>query len=78
MWSFFTQKEIPHNLRKGQALPLPRARSKCHGTTLVHFRGSLVWNNLPNYIKSSRAVYELKKKLKNFEDVHSGCLTCRT
>ena len=55
MCSFFTHKEIPYNLRKGQVLSLPPARSTYYGTNSVHFRGSLIWNNLPRYIKSSRS-----------------------
>ena len=60
MCSFFTHKEIPYNLRKGQVLSLPSARSTFYGTNSVHFRGSLIWNNLPSYIKSSRSVCEFK------------------
>ena len=57
MCSFFTHKEIPHNLRKGQVLSLPPARSTYYGTNSVHFQGSLIWNNLPSYIKSNRSVF---------------------
>ena len=58
--SFFTHKEIPYNLRKGQVLSLPPSRSTYYGTNSVHFRGSIIWNNLPSYIKSSRLVCEFK------------------
>ena len=78
MCSFFTHKEIPYNLRKGQVLSLPPARSTYYGTNSVHFRGSLIWKNLPNYIKSSRSVCEFKNNTKNFRDIDCGCLICRT
>ena len=78
MCSFFTDKEIPHNLRKGQLLSLPPARSTYYGTNSVHFRGSLILNNLPGYIKSSRSVCEFKNNIKNFRDIFCGCLICRT
>ena len=78
MCSFFTHKEIPYNLRKGQVLSLPPARSTYYGTNSVHFRGSLIWNNLPSYIKSSRSVCEFKNNIKNFRDIDCGCLICRT
>ena len=45
MCSFFTHKEIPYNLRKGQVLSLPPARSTYYGTNSVHFWGSIIWNN---------------------------------
>ena len=75
---FFTQKEIPYNLRKGQMLSLPPARSTYYRTNSVLFRGSLMCSNLPNYIKSSRSVCEFKSKIKNFRDTGCGCLICRT
>ena len=74
MCSFFTHKEIPYNLRRGYVLPLPPARSTYYGTNSVHFRGSLIWDNLPGYIKSSRSVCEFKNNIKNFEDTDCGCL----
>ena len=41
-----SQFEIPYNLTKGQVFSLPPARSTYYGTNSVHFRGSLIWNNL--------------------------------
>ena len=37
--STFYLKEIPYNLRKGQVLSLPPARSTYYGNNSVHFRG---------------------------------------
>ena len=78
MSPFFTHKEIPYNLRKSQVLSLPPARSTYYGTNSVHFRGSLIWNNLPSYIKSSRSVCEFKNNIKNFRNIDCSCLICRT
>ena len=50
IWFFFFHKEIPYNQRKGQVLSLPPAISTCYGTNSVNFWGSLIWNNLSNYI----------------------------
>ena len=74
MSSFFTHKEIPYNLRKGQVLSLPLARSIYYGTNSVHFQGSLIWNNLPSYRKSSRSVCAFKNNIKNFRITDCGCL----
>ena len=68
--SFFTHKEILYNLRKGQVLLLPPARSTYYGTNSVHFQGSLIWSNLPSYIKSSRSVCEFKNNIKNFKVIN--------
>ena len=47
MWSYFTQKDIPYNLRKGPILGLSKTHSFYYGTNAVRFRGSLIWNNVP-------------------------------
>ena len=54
MWSFFT-----HNLRKGPILGLPKTHSFYYGTNAIHFRGSLIWNNLP-----AVAIHYLNSKIK--------------
>ena len=79
MWSFFFHKEILHNLTKGQVLLLPPAILTYCETNSVHFRGSLIWNNLPSYTKPIRSVCEFKSNIKNFRDIDCGCLIkCRT
>ena len=65
MWSFFTHKDIPYNLRKGPILGLPKTHSFYYGTNAIHFRGSLIWNNLPAVVKSSDSLFELKNKIKS-------------
>ena len=75
-WSFFTHEEIPYHLSKGHVLSLPPERSTYYGTNSVHFRRSLTWNNLPNYIKSSRSVCEFKNNMRNFRNIDCGCLIC--
>ena len=57
MWSYF------HNLRKGPILGLPKTHSFYYGTNAVHFRGSLIRNNLPPVVKSSNSLFEFKNKI---------------
>ena len=65
MWPYFTYNSINYNLRKGPIL-LPGTHSIYYGTNPAHFRGSLIWNNLPRDIKSSKSASEFKTKIKNF------------
>ena len=65
--------KLAHNLKNGQVLSLPPAR-----LTYGYFRGSLIWNNLPSYIKPSRSVCEFKNNINNSKDTDCGCLVCRT
>ena len=62
--AFFIYNNITYNLRKGPILHLPSTHSTYYGTNSVHFRGFLIWNNLPRDIKSSKSVSELKPQLR--------------
>ena len=77
MLLFFKQKKLSYNLRKGLILSLPRTQSTYYGTNAIHFRKSLIWNNLPAKVKSSNSVFEFKTKIKNLGNIDCGCLICR-
>ena len=77
MWSCFTHKDMPYNLRKGLFLGLRKAHSFYYGKNAVHFRGSLIWNNLPAVVKSSDSLFEFKNKIKSIGNIDCGCLICR-
>ena len=72
MWPFFKQKKLSYNLRS--ILNLPRTQFTCYGTNAIHFRGSLIWNNLAAKVN---AVFEFKIKIKNLGNIECGCLICR-
>ena len=69
MWSFFKPKKLSYNLRKGPILNLLRTQSTYYGTNAIHFRGSLILNNLPAKVKSSNSVLQFKTKIKNLRIV---------
>ena len=54
---------MPYNLRNGAILGLPKTHSFYYGSNAVHFRGSLIWNNLPAIVKSRDSVFEFKNKI---------------
>ena len=76
MWSYFTYNNITCNIRKEPILYLPSTHSTYYITNSVHFRRSLIWNNLPSDIKSSISVSEFKTKIKNFGNIDCGCVIC--
>ena len=43
----------------------------------VHFLGSLIWNRLPNLVKSGRSVSEFKNVIKKIGNLDCGCMICR-
>ena len=64
MWHFFREKKVPYILRKGAVLFLPPARSTTHGVNSAHFRGILIYNQLPSSIKPSKSIIEFNTNLK--------------
>ena len=64
MWSYFKYRKVPYNLRRGPVLFIPPARSTIYGTNSAHFLGSLIWNRLPNLVKSTRSISEFKNAIK--------------
>ena len=77
MWTFFQNKELPYNLRRGPVLFIPPAKSTKYGTNSIQFRGSLVWNSLPNFVKTSSSVGIFKMNIKSIGHIDCGCLICR-
>ena len=77
MWNFFERNHIPYNLRRGDLLLLPPAKSTRSGVNSLAFRGSLLWNNLPPKVKESQTLEEFKNRIKNSRSIHSACTVCR-
>ena len=77
MWSYFLQREVPNNLRRGPVLFISPARSTIYGAISLHFRGSLIWKKLPNLVKSSRSISEFKNIIKKIGNTDCGCIICR-
>ena len=66
MWSYLTENPIPCYLRKETKAFLPPVRSFRLGLNSVHFRGSILWNNLPSSIKNSQTIKRIQRKIKEF------------
>ena len=78
MGHFFREWEVSHNLRKVAVLFLPPAMSTTHGTNPSRFCGTLIWNQLPNLIKSSKSIiFEFKTNLKQLANIGCGCVIYR-
>ena len=75
IWPYFSYN-TSYNLRKGPILYLPSTHLTYYGTNSVHFGGSLIWNNLPRDIKSSKSLSEFKTKIKNFGNIDCRCVIC--
>ena len=70
MWSYFSEKPLPYNLRNENSLQLPRAKSHRFGINSLRFRESMLWNNLPFSVKKSETLTKFKNKLKTLRNIH--------
>ena len=59
------RKDLTYNLRSGSLLQLPTAKTTTYGTSSLAFRGSILWNSLPDTIKDSPCINKFKLLIKN-------------
>ena len=77
MWSYFTFKNVIYNIRNGPLLKLPDTKTMHYCINSVHFRACLLWNGLPQSVKHSESILELKRKLKELGNIDCSCILCR-
>ena len=77
MWWYFVFKNITYNIRKGPLLRLPSAKSTSYNINSALFRACLLWNSLPQSVKYSESIAELKTKMKNLGNIDCSCILCR-
>ena len=68
MITFFIEREVPYDIRKGAMLIHP-AKLTTQGTNSTPFGATLMCNLLPSSIKSSKSIAELKTNLKQHENI---------
>ena len=77
MWNFFEINHIPYNLRQGDLLPLPPAKSTRYGVNSLAFQGSLLWKKLRPQVKESQTLEEFKNRIKTLRSIYCTCTVCR-
>ena len=75
-WNIFQRKELAYNVRSGPLLMLPQAKTTTYGTSSLTFRGSILWNSLPDAIKSSPSVVYFKRSIKEWKGENCTCKNC--
>ena len=62
------------NLRTRDLLQIPAANSSTFGIDSITFRGSLLWNSIPDLIKRASSAAIFKSKIRNWsgEECHSN------
>ena len=77
MWDIFLLKNVPYNLRNKSLVNLPQANSSTYGTNSLIFKGSIIWNTLPNFIKSSPSLNIFLSRIKNWNGDNCTCNLCK-
>ena len=76
-WDLFRVKESPYSLRAGEVLIIPPIQSTKYGINSLIFKGSMLWNTVPNNIKQSKSIICFKKNIKSWLGDLCGCSICR-
>ena len=76
MCNFIEGKHTPYNLRRGDLLLLPPAKSIRHGVKFLAFRKSLLRNNPPPQVKKSQTLEEFKNRIKNLRFIPCTSTVC--
>ena len=69
-------KETYINLRISNLLTLPKVSTKSWGLHSFVYRGSRLWNSLPDDIKESETVNSFKRKLMKCDKLSCACKLC--
>jgi hypothetical protein len=77
MQNLFQIKTVSYSLRNQQLLSLPPARSQRFGTQSFLFRGSFLWNLIPDKIKLQVSIDRFKTLLKEHSlEIFCSCKIC--
>ena len=73
MQEFFDLKVTPYSLRNNNLL----TNTLRFGTHALCFKGSLIWNTVPNHFKNITSLDELKHKIKTWKPTTCTCKLCK-
>ena len=69
LWELFNNKVLPYSLRINNLFQLPSTRTKKYGSESLSFRGSIMWNKLPDQYKAVKTDNEFKMKIEELEGI---------
>lgn len=79
MKNVFTGKNVTYSMRSCNLLTIHPARTTTFGTQSFMFRGSYLWNLLPDSLKDSRSITHFKCAIKGYNLSNlCGCVLCKT
>ena len=76
MWDLLELKKIDYDFRVKSLLKLPVTKTKTHGIRSFTFRGSILWNYLPDDYKQLSSLKVFKEKIKLWKGDRCKCKLC--
>ena len=76
MKEVFKSKICPYQLRNNDLLTLEPTRTATFGTRSISFKGSLIWNRLPIYLKEAETIDKFKDLIKKWSGTECSCKIC--
>ena len=73
----FVRKDTKYDLRTKDLLQIPAAKCIMFGIDSMKYRGSLLWNSMPDLIKSASSAAILKRNIKIWSGDKCQCKICR-
>ena len=77
MWELFERKEVNYNLRNKDLLRIPKFQTITYGANSISYRGSYLWNSIPDVVKSCERVLSFKRKLREWNGRTCTCRVCK-
>ena len=72
----FKSKTCHYQLRNNDLLTLESTRTATFGTRSISFKGSIVWNRLPAYLKEAESINKFKKLIRTWSGIECSCKIC--
>ena len=77
MQEFFDLKVTPYSLRINNILRLPKTNTSRYGTEALCFKGSIIWNIVPNQYKNLNSLDKFKQQIKMWKPTICTCKLCK-
>ena len=75
--NLFNLKSTSYNLRNKNSLCLPKTNSIIYGTNSIIFKGSIIWNKMPNELKEIKSLSLFKTKIRKWICDFCTCQCCK-
>ena len=77
MQKYSIRKDVKYDLRTRDLLQIPTAKSITFGIDSIKFRGSHLWNSIPDLIKRTSSAAIFKRNIRNWNGQESHRKICR-